>query len=580
MPRQLVRARGHDRARSLGWLAVAWLEALAVHGPGDVQGDPVRHGDEYTGFLVDCYALGEDGRRLYDSAFLSRPKGCDKSGLLARLALFEALGPCRVARVDPSDPDSPGVRGGGEVYRDPWGLGFEYTYEAGEPLGRPVRAPFIRCMATEEGQTGNVYDSVHFNLTEGPLAGAMARKDDAGLTRVLLPGGGEIVPSTASSSAKDGGKETFAGFDETHLYVRPELRGMYAVVTRNLRKRKRLAETWYLEATTMYRPGEQSVAEETYKLAELIAEGQAGGKSKVKRERLLLDHRWGELDLADLADEKLLAGALREAYGDALAWNHLPGLIDEVLEPRADVADSVRYFLNDRTGAENSWLAHYEWSAVGPKPDEPFKVVADRDVVTLGFDGSRRRARGVTDATALIGCRVSDGHVFELGVWEQPRGAAGKDWAAPVGEVLAAVDEAFGKYSVVGFYADPAKWESHVATWEAKYGRQLRVRSSREHPVEWWMTGGRSSFTVRALEKFQSAVIDGELSHDGSSALTRHVLAARMVHTRSGTSGEGASRVSARSTRRSRRCWRIRRDDALAAGLGVTPVRRVPRRIR
>jgi hypothetical protein len=458
------------------------------------------------------------------------------------------------------------------------------VYEPGEPMGRPVKVPFIRCLATEEGQTGNVYDSVHFNLTEGPLAGAMARKDDAGLTRVLLPGGGEIVPSTASSSAKDGGKETFVGFDETHLYVRPELRGMYAVVTRNLRKRKRLAETWYLETTTMYRPGEESVAEETYKLAELIAEGQAGGRAKVKRERLLLDHRWGEIDLADLADEKMLAAALTEAYGDALAWNHLPGLIDEVLEPRADVADSVRYFLNDRTSAENSWLAHYEWSAVGPKPDDPgsFKVVADRDVVTLGFDGSRKRARGVTDATALIGCRVSDRHIFEIGIWEQPRGAAGKDWAAPVGEVLAAVDEAFAKYTVVGFYADPAKWESHVAGWEAKYGRQLKVKSSREHPIEWWMTGGRAAQTVRALERFQSAVIDRELTHDGSSTLTRHVLAARMIHTRSGVQIGKEHPSSERkvdgavAATLALACG----DDALAAGLGATPVRRVPRRIR
>jgi hypothetical protein len=585
VPRQLVRARDHDRNRSLGWLATAWLEALAVHGPGDVQGEPVRHGDEYTAFIVDCYAVGEDGRRLYDSAFLSRPKGCDKSGLLARLALFEALGPCRTLRIDPHDPDSdPVFAVGGEVYRDPWGLGFEYVYEPGEPMGRPVKVPFIRCLATEEGQTGNVYDSVHFNLTEGPLAGAMARKDDAGLTRVLLPGGGEIVPSTASSSAKDGGKETFVGFDETHLYVRPELRGMYAVVTRNLRKRKRLAETWYLETTTMYRPGEESVAEETYKLAELIAEGQAGGRAKVKRERLLLDHRWGEIDLADLADEKMLAAALTEAYGDALAWNHLPGLIDEVLEPRADVADSVRYFLNDRTSAENSWLAHYEWSAVGPKPDDPgsFKVVADRDVVTLGFDGSRKRARGVTDATALIGCRVSDRHIFEIGIWEQPRGAAGKDWAAPVGEVLAAVDEAFAKYTVVGFYADPAKWESHVAGWEAKYGRQLKVKSSREHPIEWWMTGGRAAQTVRALERFQSAVIDRELTHDGSSTLTRHVLAARMIHTRSGVQIGKEHPSSERkvdgavAATLALACG----DDALAAGLGATPVRRVPRRIR
>lgn len=596
MPRQLVTARDHDRTRSLGWLAVAWMEFLVLHGPGDVQGEPVRHGDEYTGFIVDCYALDANGRRLYDSAFISRPKGCDKSGLGARLALFEALGPCRVLREDPSDPDSPPLFAqGGEVYRDPFGLGFEYVYEAGEPMGRPVRVPYIRCMATEEGQTGNVYDTIHYNLTEGPLAAAMARKDDAGLTRIILPGGGEIVPSTASGAAKDGGKETFVVFDETHLYDRPELRRMYAVVTRNLRKRKRLAETWYIETTTMYQPGAESVAEETYKLAELIAEGQkeaskakaAKAQARVRREKLLLDHRWGEIDLADLSDEKLLAAALTEAYGDALGWNHLPGLIDQVLDPRADVADSVRYFLNDRSSAENSWIAHYEWAGVGPlataeRTGEPFKVIADRDVITLGFDGSRKRSRGVTDATALIGCRVSDGHVFELGVWEQPRGAAGKDWSAPVGQVLAAVDEAFARFTVVGFYADPAKWESHVATWEAKYGRQLQVKSSREHPIEWWMTGGRAAYTVRALEKFQSAVIDCELSHDGSSALTRHVLAARMLNTRSGVQiakehPSSPNKIDAAVA--AVLAWQARLD-ALAAGLARTGTARAPRRIR
>src|SRR5690606_40056010 len=57
-----------------------------------VQGQPVRHGDEFTGFIVDCYAGGdspENTHRLYDSAFLSRPKGCDRSGLGGRFALFE-----------------------------------------------------------------------------------------------------------------------------------------------------------------------------------------------------------------------------------------------------------------------------------------------------------------------------------------------------------------------------------------------------------------------------------------------------------------------------------------------------------
>jgi hypothetical protein len=56
-------------------------------------------------------------------------------------------------------------------------------------------------------------------------------------------------------------------------------------------------------------------------------------------------------------------------------------------------------------------------------------------------------------------------------VWEQPDGPAGDRLAGPVGEVDAAVRAVFARYTVVGFFADPAKWESYVAGWEAKYGR-------------------------------------------------------------------------------------------------------------
>lgn len=518
MARLEVRAKVHDRNRSLGWLAVDWMEFFVRHGPGDVQGLPVEHGDESTAFIVDCYALDARGRRLYDSAFYSRPKGCDKSGLGGRLSLFEALGPCRVLR---DEEGAPVFAGGGEVYRDPWGLGFEHVYEPGEPMGAPVKVPFIRCMATEEGQTGNVYDTIYFNLTDEdcPLHAVLGRRDDAGLTRILLPGGGEITPSTSSSASKDGGKETFVVFDETHLYTRPDLRRMYATVVRNLRKRKKIAETWYLETTTMYAPGEDSVAEGTYKVARLIAEG------KTKRERLLLDHQYGVIDLEDLSDEKKLRQALTDAYGEALAWNDLDGMVDGILDPRSDVADSIRYFLNDESTAENAWVAGYEWSA----RVDVAKVLADKDAITLGFDGSRSRQRGLADATALIGCRVEDGHVFEVAVWEQPRGLGAKGWEVPLEEVLAEVRSAFERFTVVGFYADPARWESHVAAWERDYGLQLQVKSSHEHPIEWWMTGNRRRQTAESLEKFRSAVLDGEMTHGGSSALTRHVLAARMV---------------------------------------------------
>jgi hypothetical protein len=246
MPRTLVRAPAHDRKRSLGFLAVAWMEYFVVHGPGDVQGQPIVHGDEYTGFAVDAYALDERGRRLYDSAFLSRPKGCNKSGLGAEFALFEALGPCRFD----------GFAEGGEVYEDPWGLGFRYVYAAGEPMGRPVKVPFIRVMATEEDQAGNVYDTIFLNLTDDDALLSHIPGLGAFEARVLLPGGGEIVPSTTASASKDGGKETFVVFDETHLYTTSKLKLMYNTVTRNLRKRKKIAETWFLETTTMFAHGE------------------------------------------------------------------------------------------------------------------------------------------------------------------------------------------------------------------------------------------------------------------------------------------------------------------------------------
>jgi hypothetical protein len=83
MPRELIRA-GAMIGPIVG-LAVRWPGSkLSVHGPGDVQGDPVVHGDEMSRVRRRHYALDADGRRMYDSAFFSRPKGGDKSGLIGR----------------------------------------------------------------------------------------------------------------------------------------------------------------------------------------------------------------------------------------------------------------------------------------------------------------------------------------------------------------------------------------------------------------------------------------------------------------------------------------------------------------
>ncbi|RDI65748.1 hypothetical protein [Nocardia pseudobrasiliensis] len=573
MPVEVVKPRRSSRSCSLGWLAINWIESLVVHGAGDVVGMPVELIDDQAAFLLDTYALAapgepDEGRRLVDEVLMLAPKGADKSGLAARMLMWEAIGP---SRFD-------GWAKGGEVYRDPWGLGFEYEFQPGEPLGRPVDNPFIRCLATAADQSSNTYESILYNFRDGPLSEAMRRRDNAGITRIVLPEGGEIIPSTASGSSKDGGRETAANADETHLYVLPELKNMFRVVNRNLRKRAKFAEPLMIATSTYYDPADGSICQEQHELALKIRAG------KVKNDRLLLHYRYGDIEPADLGDTPKLRAALAEAYGGAAKWMDLDALVTEVQDPRNPVEASYRYFLNSPSTASNAWLSPWEWARCGPIDDDldTHRRIEPGDVIVLGFDGSRKRKRGITDSTALIGCRVSDGCLFEVKVWEQPPGHHPDGWEVDTTAVDAAVEQAFRTYNVVGFYADPALWETYVAKWEAKYGARLLVKSTQPHPIEWWMTGARAFKTVEALRKFQDAVLDGELCHDGSPILTQHVLNARRFASTKGVQirkehPDSANKIDAAVA--ATLAWQARLD-AVAKGIGGKKRKRIAVRVR
>lgn len=136
-------------------------------------------------------------------------------------------------------------------------------------------------------------------------------------------------------------------------------------------------------------------------------------------------------------------------------------------------------------------------------------------------------------------------------------------------------------YNVVGFYADPAKWESYVADWEARYGAKLKV-GRKGHPIEWWMTGGRSHLVAKALEQFHTAVVQGEMTHSGSSVLTRHVLNARRK-IRNGTlqiakkHPDSEDKIDAAVA--AVLAWQAR-IDARAKGIGSKKTTAAPRRVR
>jgi hypothetical protein len=250
---------------------------------------------------------------------------------------------------------------------------------------------------------------------------------------------------------------------------------------------------------------------------------------------------------------------LRVAYGDssghpdgcvihdppcAPGHSDLESLMDQVYDPASDVQQLRADLLNQITHASDAWVSSPEWGACF----DGDKIVADKEVIVLGFDGSRGRTKGKADATALIGCRVSDGHLFEIGersVWEPPRRELSKrdriktgdqsNWQPPVAEVDAAIRMAFKRYTVVGFYADPSGWTEHVAKWEAAFGAKLhpKVKASGQSYIAAWPRGKNTDAT-EAVKSLHAAIEHGECTHDGSSALTRHVLNARRRSTRTG----------------------------------------------
>jgi hypothetical protein len=537
---------------TLGWDVLEWQTQYIRQPDGPNAGDRFTLTPEQVRFVLWWYAVDANGRWLFTRGVLRRSKGWGKSPFVAALAITELCGPCRFA----------GWAEGGE-----WPDWRDRPYEPGEPIAEPVNAAWVQLAGVSEKQTTNTLSMVLAMVAESPAVDDYGL--DLGLTRIYSAGGGRLEPITASAATAEGARPTFIVEDETHLWT--DSNGGADLDRVNRRNVGKIpgGTARVLETTNAHAAGEQSVAERSFEAWRLMVEGKSRGSA------LLYDCREAPPEI-DLADEAELLAGLACAYGDSV-WVDLERIRDEVWDPGTPVEDSRRFYMNQIAASHDAWIAEHEWR----RCLDASKVVADRSMITLGFDGSRKRAKGVTDATALIGCRLSDGHLFEIGVWEHPPGPAGNDWEVPVTEVDAAVHHAFNRYQVVGFYADPARWEGFVAQWEAQYARRLKVKASPSHPMEWWMTGGRITQVVRALDKFHGAVIDAELTHSGEYALTRHVLNCRRRVTRVGLTvakehPDSAKKIDAAVAAVLAYQARL---DAIAAGVLARRAGFVPRRI-
>lgn len=539
-----------EEVPTLGWYVLDWMsEYLARPAVGEYE--PFVPYREQEDFILRWYEIDpRTGRFRYGRGLLGRPRGWGKSPILGGLCIVEALA---------------------DVVFDGWDAD-------GQPVGRPwstVRTPLVHVAAVSEDQTNNTWQPM-VEMLAGPVIDAYPGVEPFD-TVVNLPRG-KIEKRTSSGRTVKGAPTTFAVLDQTEEWV-PSNGGPALAQKIRTNTAKNGGRT--IESPNAYIPGESSVAEKSAETASAAREGRTRLDAPI-----LWDHREAPPE-TDMTDRESLVRGLRVSYGDSSGHPGgcvlhdppcPPGHVDleaqiaVIWDPATDVQTARSDYLNQITHASDAWISQPTWSACL----DIDAVVSDGDVIVLGFDGSRGRAKGKADATALIGCRVVDGLMFEIRVWEQPDGPAGKDWTPNAIEVDAAVRGAFERWRVVGFYADPSGWGEHVARWEAKFGRQLKVRATQSEPIAVWPRGKTSNVGL-AVEAMREAVANSEVKHDGAPALTRHVLNARRRATRTGylifkAYPDSPDKIDAAYA--AVMAWKARLD-ALALGIGNQKQRRV-----
>lgn len=466
---------------SLGGPICDLIEERAVFGPGSLKGLPAKLDDEKRAAIwkaYEVYPRGHEqaGRRRFRRVRFSWRKGTAKTEFGGWIS-FAELHPDAPVRFDGWDAD-------------------------GNPVGRPVRDPYIPMLAFTQEQVHELaYGVLYTVCTEGPDADLF----DCSLERIIRLGergqaDGKAVPLAGSPNARDGARTTFQYYDETHRLTLPSHLAAYETMEANLPKRP-LDDPWSLGTTTAGIPGGGSVAEKDKDEAEMI------GRGEVEEPELFYFHR----EASPNHELTTLAGrveAIREASGPAVAaWSDLRGIAKQWDRPGADHAYLERTWLNRWTQTASQAFDAKKWREELAQVGATIPAGA---TVTLGLDGSRWK-----DTTALVATDCRTGLQVVVGCWEPIT----EGEVNPV-EVMAAIHAAFDRWNVVLMYGDPAwGWDQQLAELAGKYGHTKVLQ---------FFTDSRGiRRTAFMCRSYASAIKSGEVTNDGDETFAAHIGAAQ-----------------------------------------------------
>lgn len=455
---------------TLGYLIGDWVEANLIVPDGPRMGEPYLLTNEMWNHLLWAYRLHPDARQeddtdalVYAGSMLVRSQKWGKDPFNAARCAAHALGPTVFAGWD----------------------------AAGEPVAKPHPSPWVAVAATAEDQTDNTFRPLVTMLRDGPLS--VTPGLDVGETRIKLPGIGWIDPVTASAKARLGGRFTFVSITESGLLVGEGPTGGVTfgrVLKRNVAG---MGGQW-AEITNTWDPTENSLAQRTY---------------EAKSSTVFIDYRAPRRKV-DLEDEDAVLAEIVYLYGDSArrngGWVSERRILSEIKDTATGEAEARRFFLSEITAGTKDAVNPVRWDVLA-RTDDPLRP---GDAITLGFDGSRSR-----DATSIRACRIRDGRLFHLRVWEPDDNPK---WRVPRPEVDQTMRDAFGAYEVWYLYADPFRWQDYLDTWAAQWpGRVVEFPTNVDTRMD------------AAIERFMTAFRTDELSHDGNEVSSRHAKNAAMA---------------------------------------------------